>query len=95
MPLVNTNKMLSLANKKGYAIPAFNIINLETATCAVLSAAETKKPVILAVSEAGAEYAGIQNLVAIVKSLAKVNSATVALHLDQKSNRLRIYICHD
>lgn len=82
MTLVNTNKMLNDANKKGYAICAFNIYNLESAMAAVESAAETKKPVILAVSESAAKYAGMKTLVSIVSALASEYKATVALHLD-------------
>lgn len=82
MTLVNTKQMLLDAKKKNYAIPAFNIYNLESAAAAVESAIATKKPVILAVSEAAVEYAGMQNLVAIVTSLAKTTRVPIALHLD-------------
>lgn len=82
MTLVNTKQMLNKAIKDKFAICAFNIYNLESAIAAVESAKTTNKPIILAVSESGAEYAGFENLVAICSSLAKINNVKIALHLD-------------
>ena len=58
MTLVNTKKMFSDALKKGYAIPAFNVCNLESAQAVAEVAGEKKVPVIIAVSEGAANYAG-------------------------------------
>ncbi|MGL5662955.1 MAG: class II fructose-bisphosphate aldolase, partial [Cetobacterium sp.] len=45
--LVSTNQMLLDAQKGGYAVPAFNIHNLETIQVVVDTANELKSPVIL------------------------------------------------
>ncbi len=45
----STKDMLLRAQKGGYAIPAFNIHNLETFQVVVETAAELKSPVIIAV----------------------------------------------
>ncbi len=82
MPLTNTKQMLTKANKQNYAVCAFNIYNLESAKAAVESAYETKKPIILAVSEAAAKYAGFENLVAIATNLVEEYKVSAALHLD-------------
>ena len=41
-------KMLKKAQKENYAVPAFNIYNLETLQVVVETAAELKSPMILA-----------------------------------------------
>lgn len=46
--LVNTKDMLIKARKEEYAVPAFNIHNLETIQTVVEAAVEMKSPVILA-----------------------------------------------
>ncbi|MDB1970842.1 class II fructose-bisphosphate aldolase, partial [Clostridium tertium] len=46
--ILSTREMLKKAQREGYAIPAFNIHNLETLEVVVETAAELKSPVILA-----------------------------------------------
>ena len=82
MTLVNTKKMFSDALKKGYAIPAFNVCNLESAQAVAEVAGEKKVPVIIAVSEGAANYAGYDYITAIVKTAAKKHKNQIALHLD-------------
>lgn len=54
----NTKEMLIKANKEGYAVPAFNIHNLETVQTVVQTAAEEQSPVILAATPGTMKYAG-------------------------------------
>lgn len=82
----NTKKMLIDARKNGYAIGAFNIINLETIKSAVQSSQETNCPLILGASESAIKYAGLENLVSIVRNETKNAKADIALHLDHGSS---------
>lgn len=69
--LVTTKEMLLKAQKEKYAVPAFNIHNLETISVVVETAAELKSPVILAGTPGTIGYAGGEYLVAIAKAAAK------------------------
>lgn len=80
--LVNLNKILPEARKKGYAVGAFNTSNLEI-TQAIITAAETlSAPVIVATSEKAISYAGIENISAMIIGMAKRAQIPVVLHLD-------------
>lgn len=82
MTLVNTKKMFENAMKKGYAIPAFNVCNMESVQAVAEVAAEKKVPVIISVSEGAAKYAGWDYVSALVSVAAKKSKNDVALHLD-------------
>ena len=55
--LVNTKEMFAKAVKGGYAIPAFNVNNMEQLQAIVQAAAETKSPVIVQASKGARQYA--------------------------------------
>lgn len=78
----NTYKMLQDAQEKGYAVPAFNIHNLETIHTVVEAAAKMRSPLILAATPGTMNYAGRSYLQAIVETAAKENDIPIALHLD-------------
>ena len=82
MALVNTKKMLKEALEKGYAIPAFNVCNMESAQAVAEVAAEKNVPVIISVSEGAGKYAGYDYIRAIVEVASKKSSNDIALHLD-------------
>lgn len=82
MALVNTKKMLEKALKGGYAIPAFNICNMESAQAVAEVAGEKKLPVIISVSEGAGKYAGYDYIKAIVETASKKYKNDIALHLD-------------
>ncbi len=82
MSLVSTKGMLLDARQKGYAVGAFNANNLEMAQGIVMAAEKEKAPVIVQVSQGGAEHGGLEEMAAIIKSLAAKASVPVALHLD-------------
>ena len=67
MSLTNTKNMFKKALAEGYAIPAFNICNLESAQAVLEIAGEKNAPVIISVSEGAAKYAGYDYLRAIVE----------------------------
>lgn len=92
--LVTLKELLQKANRGHYAIPAFNVDNLEMLQ-AVLSAAEdARSPIIVATSESSLEYAGFHNLRVLVY-LAAEGKATLALHLDHGKDLALIKRCID
>jgi tagatose 1,6-diphosphate aldolase GatY/KbaY len=84
--LVNTKDMLLKAQKEGYAVPAFNIHNLETIQVVVETASELRSPVILAATPGTFKYAGRDYIQAIAETAAKKYSIPIALHLDHHEN---------
>lgn len=70
------------ANKKGFALGAFNFQNMESLQGIVEGANKTKSPVIVAVSEGAFDYMGGELLVAMVNQMKKTTKAPVFLHLD-------------
>lgn len=80
--LLTTKEMLVAAQKGRYAVPAFNIHNLETIQVVVETAAELKSPVILAGTPGTIAYAGADYLVALAQAAAKKYQIPIALHLD-------------
>ncbi|MEA2031882.1 MAG: class II fructose-1,6-bisphosphate aldolase [candidate division Zixibacteria bacterium] len=95
MSLVSLNDVYADANRNYYAIGHFNISNLEFTQAVIEAAQEMNSPVIIGVSESGVKYAGAQNLVAMVKSLAEQVSVPVALHLDHGSSMEFVTECVD
>ncbi|PLR75232.1 tagatose-bisphosphate aldolase [Bacillus sp. V3-13] len=92
--IVNTIDMFRKAQKEKYAIPAFNIHNLETVQVVVETAAELRSPVILAGTPGTISYAGGDYLVAIVETAARKYDIPIALHLDhfETFEEIRKYI---
>jgi fructose-bisphosphate aldolase, class II len=80
--LVTTKLMLKKAMAGKYAIGAFNVYNMETVKAVAEAAEEMKSPAIIAVTEGSARYAGIDTMVAMVRSIASGTKAPLALHLD-------------
>lgn len=82
MYIISTKTMLNKAQREGYAVPAFNIHNLETLQVVVETAADMRSPLIVAGTPGTFSYAGIGNLVAIAADLAKSYNQPLAIHLD-------------
>lgn len=82
MSIISTKYVLEKAQKGGYAVPAFNIHNLETLQVVVEAAAEMKSPVILAGTTGTYSYGGVENIVGIVEALSKEHNIPLSLHLD-------------
>ena len=78
----NTKEMLIKARKEGYAVPAFNIHNLETIQTVIEAAEEMGSPVILAATPGTMKNAGRAYIQAIAEVAAKESNVPVALHLD-------------
>jgi fructose-bisphosphate aldolase class II len=86
MPFYSTKEMLEDADRKGYAVGAFNINNMETVHAIIEGAVELRSPVIIEVSEGAVRYMGMKMAVSMVRTLAEEVPIPVALHLDHGKN---------
>lgn len=87
--LVNFNEMLQKAKKGHYAVPQFNINNLEWTKYILEKCNELNIPVILGVSEGAAKYMGGFKVVsAMVKAMVESLNIEipVCIHLDHGSS---------
>ncbi|MDD2434663.1 MAG: class II fructose-1,6-bisphosphate aldolase [Bacilli bacterium] len=83
--IVNMKDMLNKAKKGKYAVPQFNINNLEWTKYILEECQKNNSPVILGVSEGAIKYiGGYSVVVSLIKELVKELKITipVAIHLD-------------
>lgn len=80
--LVSTRQILLEAQKNNYAVPAFNIHNLETLKVVVETAHEMRSPIILAATPGTVTYAGREFLLSMASAAAAKYDIPVAFHLD-------------
>lgn len=76
---------LKEAEKRGIAVPAFNIHNMETIQAVVEGAAAEKAPLIIQTTPGTLGHAGIEFIAANVKTAAELYDIPIALHLDHCS----------
>jgi tagatose 1,6-diphosphate aldolase GatY/KbaY len=88
--ILSTRQMLLKAQREGYAVPAFNIHNLETLQVVVDTAKEMRSPVIIAVTPSTIDYARDEYVVAMARVAAKNTDTPIAIHLDHFENILKI-----
>ena len=89
--LVNSKKLFDNALKQGYAIPAYNINNLEWIRFILEACNEDKSPVILAVTPSSIEYfCGYKIVVNLVETMINelCIKVPVVLHLDHANDFL-------
>ena len=80
--MVNTKYLLEDARRGRYAVPAFNIHNLETAQVVLEAAAALHSPVILAATPGTVRHAGCGYLAAIAQEACRQYDLPIALHMD-------------
>lgn len=80
--MINTKMMLLHAQEHQYAVPAFNIHNLETIQVVLEVAAEMGSPVILAGTPGTFDYGGRDYIQAIIETARKKYKNPISLHLD-------------
>lgn len=80
--LVNFDTILKDADKNGYAVPAFNVYNMETVMGVIQAAEEQRSPVILQFYSRLATTGVSDYLAPIVLKAAEMASVPVCLHLD-------------
>lgn len=82
--LVTVKEILDEANKGGYAVGAFNTVNLETTQAILEAADEMNSPVIIQITEKTMSYAGGRAIFNIIKDVAEYycQGVPVGIHLD-------------
>ncbi len=93
--LVHIKNIVEDARKKGYAVGAFNIHNVETALGVAHAAQNTCSPAIIQVSESTIKYLGLKPVTHIVSTVAKniAPDVPIALHLDHGKSFASIVEC--
>ncbi len=84
--MINTNNILKNAQRDGYAVPAFNIHNLETLKVVVETANELKSPVIIAATPGTINYSGLEYLYQLVEQASIIHQVPISFHLDHHEN---------
>ena len=88
--LVGLKEILNMAEEGSYAIPAFNVYNMETCMGVIAAAEELKAPVILQVyPRLFKEEAGYY-LSPVILAAAKKASVPVCFHLDHGPSELEV-----
>ena len=88
--LVSSVSLLKRARLEHFAVPAFNINNLEILKAVMQAAEELRSPVIVQTSEGAIEYAGMDYLIAMVRIAASAK-LPVVLHVDHGKNLKTIH----
>jgi len=92
MPLVTTKTLFDWAEKRGRAVCAFNINNMELVQAVAAAAGEMKLPVILQVSKGARSYANPVFLRKLAEAVCETTDVPIALHLDHGDS---FEICRD
>lgn len=82
--ITSVKEILTKAKEGGYAIGAFNTVNLETTQAIIQAAKELKAPVIIQVTEKTMEYAGGRGIFQLIKNQAEFYAPEipVGIHFD-------------
>lgn len=88
--LVTLKEMMDIAQKGGFAIPAFNVYNMETVVGVIEAAEEAKAPVILQVYPRLVKEGIAYYLAPIIKAAAENTSVPVCFHLDHGPSELEM-----
>ncbi|KON31394.1 hypothetical protein AC478_02925 [miscellaneous Crenarchaeota group-1 archaeon SG8-32-3] len=80
--LVTNKDLMVPARKKGYAIGAFNVQNLESTLAIAEAATEEKSPAIMQITPSVIKYAGLAYISNLVKTAAEIAPVPIAMHLD-------------
>ena len=80
--LVNFQTILKDADEKGYAVPAFNVYNMETVMGVIAAAEEQRSPVIIQFYSRLATTGFVDYLAPIILKVAEKASVPVCMHLD-------------
>lgn len=86
MSLVTSKELMLDAQKKHYAIGAFNVENMEMVQAVVAAAEELSSPVILQTTPGTLKYAAPEMFYANVAAAAKAAKVPVVMHLDHGSS---------
>lgn len=82
MQLVPMKTLLDSGLREHYAIPAFNVCNMESIQAVLETAAELRMPVILQAHYLECAYAGESNIVHMATEIGRNLDVQAAIHLD-------------
>jgi ketose-bisphosphate aldolase len=82
MPLVPNAELLQAALSGGYAVPHFNVCNLEMVLAVADVAEELRSPVVFGIHPVESGYAGMDNMVAMITSVVRSRDIHASIHLD-------------
>ncbi|MBR7926821.1 class II fructose-bisphosphate aldolase [Aerococcaceae bacterium zg-ZUI334] len=80
--IVNSKKLLTIAKKKKFAIPATNFIDLDSARTFVNVAEKRKLPLILPFAQSHRDILSLEEAATIGKLMANSVNVPIVLHLD-------------
>ncbi|MFA6973903.1 MAG: class II fructose-bisphosphate aldolase [Parcubacteria group bacterium] len=82
--ITSVKEILTKAKEGGYAVGAFNTVNLETTQAIIQAAKELKSPVIIQVTEKTLEYAGGRGIFQLIRNQAEFYAPEIpiGIHLD-------------
>lgn len=78
--------ILTDAQLKGYAVPAFNVHNLETLKAVLETAQDLRSPVMIAATPSTVRYMGKNFLIKMMEAAVKSYDIPVCFHLDHHEN---------
>lgn len=80
--LAKLHHILRKAQAGRYAVGAFNVSDLEQTQAVIMAAVNLRSPVIVNTSEKAIEYAGLEEIAALVVTMAKKYPVPIVLNLD-------------
>lgn len=86
MEFASVKELLCKAQDRGYAVPAFNVENMETVQGVIQAAEELNRPVILQTTPSSVNYAGLDFFAACARTAIRNTRVPIALHLDHGSS---------
>lgn len=86
--IISAKKILTEAQENGYAVGAFNTVNLETTWAILEAAAEKRSPLVIQMTEKTFQYGGGHAMYQLVKNIADFYFPDIplAIHLDHGRN---------
>ena len=92
--ITSRSTILLEAQSKGYAVPAFNIHNLETMKTVLETAQELRSPVLIAATPSTVSYMGEEFLISMMEAAKKRYDIPICFHLDhhEKINDIKALI---
>jgi fructose-bisphosphate aldolase class II len=91
--LVTNKDLLAVAKKNGYAIPALNVMNLETVQAVVEAATQESSPLIIQISPITIKYAGLNYISTLAHTAAMAAQVPISIHLDHGESYQTVANC--
>ena len=80
--VVASKELVTRAREEGYAVGAFNAVNMESAQAIFGAAEETRSPFIIQITQTTLAYTEPEELFAMIRALGEKTELPLAIHLD-------------